>query len=57
VVSRTSALVEIITADSGAAADNDPAALADAVCAVVARAGGRNGGVPGGTQSYSDHPA
>ncbi len=37
VVSRTSALTEIITTDSGATADNDPAAIAEAVCAVVAR--------------------
>jgi alpha-1,6-mannosyltransferase len=37
VVSRTSALGEIITADSGALADNDPAAIADAVTAVVSR--------------------
>ncbi len=35
VVSRTSALAEIITADSGALADNDPAAIAAAVRAVV----------------------
>ena len=34
VVSRTSALAEIITADSGALADNDPAAIAAAVRAV-----------------------
>ena len=31
VVSRTSALTEIITPDSGALADNDPAAIANAV--------------------------
>src|SRR5271169_2218579 len=37
VVSRTSALGEIITADSGALADNDPAAIAEAVSAVVSR--------------------
>jgi alpha-1,6-mannosyltransferase len=37
VVSRTSALSEIITADSGALADNDPAAIAQAVSAIVGR--------------------
>lgn len=37
VVSRTSALTEIITPDSGALADNDPAAIARAVSAVVSR--------------------
>jgi alpha-1,6-mannosyltransferase len=37
VVSRTSALGEIITADSGALADNNPAAIADAVTAVIGR--------------------
>jgi alpha-1,6-mannosyltransferase len=37
VVSRTSALSEIITPDSGAMADNDPAAIAQAVSAVVSR--------------------
>jgi alpha-1,6-mannosyltransferase len=37
VVSRTSALTEIVTADSGASADNDPAAIAHAVGAVVSR--------------------
>lgn len=37
VVSRTSALAEILTADCGATADNDPAALARAVTAVIAR--------------------
>jgi alpha-1,6-mannosyltransferase len=37
VVSRTSALSEIITADSGALADNDPAAIARAVTAIVGR--------------------
>ncbi len=37
VVSRTSALSEIITADSGALADNDPAAIAHAVGTVVSR--------------------
>ena len=37
VVSRTSALSEIITADSGASADNDPVAIAHAVSALVAR--------------------
>jgi alpha-1,6-mannosyltransferase len=37
VVSRTSALGEIITEDSGALADNDPAAIAEAVTAVVSR--------------------
>ncbi|UQX12791.1 glycosyltransferase [Candidatus Mycobacterium methanotrophicum] len=37
VVSRTSALGEIITADSGVLADNDPAAIAQAVSAVVSR--------------------
>lgn len=41
VVSRTSALAEILTADSGAAADNDPAALAHAVTAVVSRPEGQ----------------
>jgi len=35
VVSRTSALAEILTADSGASADNDPESLADAVSAVI----------------------
>ncbi|RAB79093.1 glycosyltransferase, partial [Burkholderia multivorans] len=35
VVSRTSALAEILTADSGATADNDPAAIARAVTSVV----------------------
>lgn len=35
VVSRTSALAEILTADSGAAADNDPQAIADAVGRVI----------------------
>ncbi len=37
VVSRTSALSEIITADSGALADNHPAAIAGAVGAIVRR--------------------
>lgn len=37
VVSRTSALGEIVTADSGALADNDPAAIAAAVTTVVER--------------------
>ncbi|OBH52839.1 glycosyltransferase [Mycobacterium sp. E2479] len=37
VVSRTSALNEIITADSGASADNDPAAIAKAISAIVSR--------------------
>ena len=37
VVSRTSALAEIITPESGASADNDPAAIARAVSAVVSR--------------------
>ncbi|BBY37750.1 GDP-mannose-dependent alpha-(1-6)-phosphatidylinositol dimannoside mannosyltransferase [Mycobacterium mantenii] len=35
VVSRTSALTEIITPDSGASADNDPAAIAKAVRAIA----------------------
>lgn len=37
VVSRTSALGEIITADSGAVADNNPAAIAQAVGSIVSR--------------------
>ncbi len=37
VVSRTSALAEILTADSGATAANDAGAIADAVTAVLAR--------------------
>jgi alpha-1,6-mannosyltransferase len=37
VVSRTSALGEIITADSGALADNNPSAIAEAVRSVVSR--------------------
>jgi alpha-1,6-mannosyltransferase len=37
VVSRTSALGEIITPDSGALADNNPAAIAEAVTAIVSR--------------------
>jgi alpha-1,6-mannosyltransferase len=37
VVCRTSALTEIITADSGALADNDPVAIARAVSAIVSR--------------------
>lgn len=37
VVSRTSALAEILTADSGAVAANDPRALAEAVTGVLAR--------------------
>ncbi len=37
VVSRTSALAEIVTTDSGAMADNDPTAIAEAVSAVVNR--------------------
>ena len=36
-VSRTSALAEIITADSGASADNHPEAIAHAVRSVVSR--------------------
>ncbi|MGY4709359.1 glycosyltransferase [Mycolicibacterium sp. CBM1] len=35
VVSRTSALAEILTADSGACADNDPQAIAAAVAGVI----------------------
>lgn len=35
VVSRTSALAEILTADSGASADNDPEAIAHAVSTVI----------------------
>jgi alpha-1,6-mannosyltransferase len=35
VVSRTSALAEILTADSGAAADNDPGAIAQAVRSII----------------------
>lgn len=35
VVSRTSALAEILTADSGAAAENDPEAIAHAVSTVI----------------------
>ena len=35
VVSRTSALAEILTSDSGAAADNDPDAIARAVASVI----------------------
>lgn len=35
VVSRTSALAEILTADSGATADNDPCAIARAVTSVI----------------------
>ena len=37
VVSRTSALSEILTAESGAAADNDPVAIAEAVTSVISR--------------------
>jgi alpha-1,6-mannosyltransferase len=37
VVSRTSALAEILTADSGAAADNDPAAIGHAVTSIISR--------------------
>jgi alpha-1,6-mannosyltransferase len=37
VVSRTSALTEIITGDSGAWADNDPSAIARAVSTIVSR--------------------
>ncbi|WP_033715335.1 glycosyltransferase, partial [Mycobacterium avium] len=37
VVSRTSALTEIVTPDSGASAANDPAAIARAVSAIVSR--------------------
>ena len=37
VVSRTSALAEILTTGSGAAADNDPRAIAEAVTSVIAR--------------------
>jgi alpha-1,6-mannosyltransferase len=37
VVSRTSALTEIITPDSGALADNDPFAIARAVGTIVSR--------------------
>jgi alpha-1,6-mannosyltransferase len=37
VASRTSALAEILTADSGAAADNDPGSLAAAVAAIIGR--------------------
>jgi len=37
VVSRTSALTEILTSDSGACADNDPHAIAEAVAGVIDR--------------------
>ncbi|MCV7226324.1 glycosyltransferase [Mycolicibacterium komossense] len=37
VVSRTSALTEILTADSGACADNDPDAIAAAVTGIIGR--------------------
>jgi alpha-1,6-mannosyltransferase len=37
VVSRTSALTEILTKDSGATADNDPRAIADAVSSIMSR--------------------
>jgi alpha-1,6-mannosyltransferase len=37
VVSRTSALAEILTTDSGAAADNDPDAIARAVSSIISR--------------------
>ena len=37
VVSRTSALAEILTAESGAAADNDPDAIAQAVASIISR--------------------
>ena len=37
VVSRTSALAEIVTSDSGALADNDPAAIAQAARDIAGR--------------------
>jgi alpha-1,6-mannosyltransferase len=37
VVSRTSALSEILTTESGAAADNDPDAIAQAVTSIIGR--------------------
>lgn len=37
VVSRTSALAELLTSDSGAAADNDPLAIAHAVTSIIGR--------------------
>ncbi|MCW2690109.1 MAG: glycosyltransferase [Mycobacterium sp.] len=37
VVSRTSALAELLTADSGATADNDPGAIANAVRSVISQ--------------------
>jgi alpha-1,6-mannosyltransferase len=37
VVSNTSALTELLTGDSGAAADNDPAAIARAVSQIISR--------------------
>ena len=37
VVSKTSALAEILTGESGAAADNDPQAIAEAVTALIGR--------------------
>jgi alpha-1,6-mannosyltransferase len=37
VVSRTSALAEILTSDSGAAADNDPRAMVHAVASIIDR--------------------
>jgi alpha-1,6-mannosyltransferase len=37
VVSRTSALAEILTTDSGATADNDAGAIADAVSSIISR--------------------
>jgi alpha-1,6-mannosyltransferase len=37
VVSNTSALAELLTSDSGAAADNDPLAIADAVTSIIGR--------------------
>ena len=36
-VSSTSALAEILTTESGAAADNDPAAIAHAVTSIISR--------------------
>jgi alpha-1,6-mannosyltransferase len=37
VVSRTSALAEILTTDSGASVDNDPDAMAGAVTSIISR--------------------
>jgi alpha-1,6-mannosyltransferase len=37
VMSRTSALAEILTSDSGATADNDPRAIAHAVSSIISR--------------------